>query len=343
VDLGLTDEQHALARSFRDLLRSGSGPEQVRAAEPGGFDPVLWRTLLDTGVVTMAVSEAQGGWGASLLDLTVVAEEVGRAAAPAPVIEAQVAARLLSRLRSPSAREALDRVLDGTRLVTLALRPPQDGVALLTPAGSVCDAVVVCRDGRVLVVPVADDIRRPVANLGSAPLADLTIGAPGERATGEAASEEFETAIDEWLILTAAALVGMSAAVLELACAYVIERRAFGAAIATYQAVAHPLAEDATRTDGARLLTQKAAWAVDHGAPRGRELAAMALAFASETAERTTYDALHVHGGYGFMVEYDVQLYWRRARGWARVWGDAEAGYRRASAARYPVGAGGVR
>ena len=52
-------------------------------------------------------------------------------------------------------------------------------------------------------------------------------------------------------------------------------------------------------------------------------------------AEKATYDALHTHGGYGFMLEYDVQLHWRRARGWPRVWGDAEAGYRRVAAARY--------
>ena len=66
---------------------------------------------------------------------------------------------------------------------------------------------------------------------------------------------------------------------------------------------------------------------------------AMAFAFASKVAEKATYDAIHTHGGYGFMLEYDVQLHWRRVRGWARVWGDAEAGYRRAGAARYGRGA----
>ncbi|HXY28374.1 MAG TPA: acyl-CoA dehydrogenase family protein, partial [Acidimicrobiales bacterium] len=94
----------------------------------------------------------------------------------------------------------------------------------------------------------------------------------------------------------------------------------------------------ATRLDGARLLAQKAAWSLDGGDARGRELAAMAFAFASEAAERATYDAVHFHGGYGFMLEHDVQLHYRRVRGWARVWGDAEAGYRRAAAVRYGPG-----
>jgi alkylation response protein AidB-like acyl-CoA dehydrogenase len=107
--------------------------------------------------------------------------------------------------------------------------------------------------------------------------------------------------------------------------------------------VAHPLADDATHLDGARLLVRKAAWAGDRGDPRARELAAMAFAFASGTAERATYDALHVHGGYGFMLEYDVQLHYRRARGWPRVWGDAAAGYRRAASARYGAPGAGRR
>ena len=65
----------------------------------------------------------------------------------------------------------------------------------------------------------------------------------------------------------------------------------------------------------------------------------MAFAFASTTAEKTTYDALHTHGGYGFMLEYDVQLHWRRARGWPRVWGDADAALRAGPAdARYGRG-----
>ena len=89
-----------------------------------------------------------------------------------------------------------------------------------------------------------------------------------------------------------------------------------------------------TRIDGARLLAQKAAWALDCSDVRRRELAAMAFAFASETAEGATYDAVHVHGGYGFMLEHDVQLYYRRA-GVGPGLGDAEAAYRRAAEARY--------
>ena len=333
IDLALTDEQQALVESFASLLARSSAPEQVREAEPGGFDPKLWQALVDTGVVPMGVPEAAGGWGASLLDLALVAEQVGRAAAPAPVIETQVAARLLARLGEPAAT-ALDAALAGTEIVTLAVRPPRAGTAGLVPAGAVCDAAVV-PDGERLLLVRAGDARQPVANLATAPLADLPIGAAVELASGPAAVDAFEVAIDEWVVLTAAAIVGSATTAHLIGCAYAAERVAFGKPIGAFQGIAHPLADDATALDGARLLVHKAAWELDRGGPRGRELAAMAFAFASTATERATYNALHVHGGYGFMLEYDVQLHYRRVRGWARVWGDAEAATRRAADARY--------
>jgi alkylation response protein AidB-like acyl-CoA dehydrogenase len=335
VDLALSEEQRQLISSFAGLLGRTSFPGQVRAAEPAGFDDVLWHTLLEAGVLVMAVPHAQEGWGASMVDLSLVAEESGRWLAPAPLIECQVTARLLARAASAPALDGLRAVLDGSRLVSLSLHPARSGVAGLVPAGAVCDAVVVLEGDRLCLVPTPDERRRPVANLGSAPLADITLASGGELAHGAAATDAFEVALDEWLVLTASALVGIGAAAHEAVCRYAAERRAFGGVIGSYQGVAHPLAEDATRLDGARLLVQKAAWAIDGQHARGRELAALAFAFASETAEQATYQAIHFHGGYGFMLEHDVQLFYRRARGWARVWGGADDAYRRAAAARY--------
>jgi alkylation response protein AidB-like acyl-CoA dehydrogenase len=337
MDLALSDEQTELVASFTNLLSKESSAERVRAAEPDGFDEPLWRTLVDIGAVTMAVPADRGGWGASLTDLVLVAEQIGRALAPAPVIDVQVAARLLAAAGSDPALAALQQVLAGELLVTLALHPPAGGDALLTPAGAVCDAVLVHVADGLLLVPVADGARRRVSNLGATPLADvrLDLDTAAEVTRAETATELTELATDEWLLLTAAAMVGAGAAAHEDVCRYATERRAFGEVIGRYQGVAHPLADDATALDGARLLVHKAAWASDTGQGRSRELASMAFAFATETAERATYDAIHFHGGYGFMLEHDVQLHYRRVRGWGRVWGDAEAAYRRAADARY--------
>jgi alkylation response protein AidB-like acyl-CoA dehydrogenase len=335
VDLALSEEQQQLVASFGGLLHRSSSPDHVRAAEPAGFDPKLWGALVDLGAVTMAVPESCGGWGATLLDLALVAEELGRGLAPAPVIETQVVARLLASVESPVALEAVPALLQGERIISLALHPVRDGTAALVPAGAISDDVVVLEGDRLVLERTPAAARRPVSNLGAAPLADVTLQGGAELCRGAEALERFESALDEWLVLTASALVGMGSTAHEEVCRYAAERRAFGGIIGGYQGVAHPLADDATNLDGARLLVRKAAWALDTGDARGRELAAMAFAFASEVAERATYDAIHFHGGYGFMLEHDAQLFYRRVRTWARVWGDAEDGYRRAAAARY--------
>jgi hypothetical protein len=139
---------------------------------------------------------------------------------------------------------------------------------------------------------------------------------------------------DDWLRLTAATLVGLAARALEIGVAYVKERHAFGVPIGSFQAVAHPLADAAAAVDGARLLAYEATWAADDAPERARELAALAFGFAGETARDVTARSLHFHGGYGFMMEYDVQLYWRRARAWTNVWGEPVLAYRRGALTR---------
>ena len=78
MDLNPSAEQQQLIDAYSTLYAKESSAERVRAAEPSGFDPVLWERLLETGVLEMAVDEASGGWGASLLDLALVAEQHGR-------------------------------------------------------------------------------------------------------------------------------------------------------------------------------------------------------------------------------------------------------------------------
>ena len=334
MELALDDEQEALVGSFSALLDKLSTFDRVRAAEPLGFDAELWTSLVHTGVVTMAVEEASGGWGATLIDLALVAEQVGRTAASAPVVEAQVAARLLAASRSDESAATLDAVLAGRSIVTIAVRPSAASRCQLAPAGAICDAIISFDGERLLLTEVDEANRTMVSNLGSAPLADIEVRDGVVLAEGPAAREMFECAVDEWLVLTACAVVGMGAVALEQACAYAAERMAFGVPIGSFQGVSHKLADDATSLEGAQLLARKAAWSIG-AAYRGRELASMAFAFGSQAADMATYNAVHVHGGYGFMLEHDVQLLYRRARGWTRVWGDAAMAMRRVAAARY--------
>lgn len=321
MDLRLTAEQQQLVDTFASLYAREAGAAQVRAAEPLGFDKALWEHLGDLGVVAMAVGEAGGGWGASLLDLALIAEQQGRYVAPVPVIEAQVAGRLLGAV-PPG-------------LVTVGLHPAAGGRVPMVPAAAVADAAVVLVGDELVLAALDDDNRTVVENLGSMPVADITVGSTRPVAGGRPA---WERAVDEFAVLTAAAVVGMGARALEITTEYVGQRTAWGQPIGSFQSVAHHLADVATALDGARLLAYEAAWAAAEEPARFAELASLAFAFASEAARDATYWAVHLHGGYGFMLEYDVQLFYRRARAWARVYASPDTAYRRAADHRYGVG-----
>lgn len=339
MDLSLTSEQRQLVDSFAALFTRESTSERIRAAEPSGFDLKLWRALLEIGAVEMAVGEAAGGWGASVLDLALIAEQCGRALASAPVTEAQVAARALAESGEAGAG-LLSEFIAGERLVTFAPRVACGRRLGLVPAGAAADHVIALSEGLLLAVPIGDN-RTAVGNLASMPLADIMIGPDAVvLADGAAARELFSQALDLWLTMTAVALAGAAKRAVEIGVDYAKQRHAFGAAIGSFQAVSHPLADSATAADGARLLGLKAACAFADEPDRVRELAAMAFVFAYETARDATRRSLHIHGGYGFGMEADIQLYYRRVRGWAMVFGDPATALDRVADARYGPVAG---
>jgi butyryl-CoA dehydrogenase len=95
--------------------------------------------------------------------------------------------------------------------------------------------------------------------------------------------------------------------------AYAQEREQFGRAIAEFQAIQFYLADMSTEIDAARFLTWKAAWAKDHQKRYTLE-AAQAKLFSSEMAQKVTNKALQIHGGYGYIREYNVERFFRDAR-----------------------------
>jgi len=334
MELRPSDDQQQLIEAYTALYAKESPPERVRDAEPLGFDQRLWDLLKEMGSVGMAVPEDAGGWGASLLDIALVAQEHGRALGSAPLIETQVAARLLARVGGDAALDVLTGAIDGERLVTIAPRRVRGDVATMVPAGAVATDAVVFDGTTLSVVSIGDDKVVP-ENLGSMPLADVPLGGGVEIASGPAAAEAFESAVDDWLALMANAQAGMAQRSLDIGVEYVKGREAFGQAIGGFQAVGHRMADCKAATDGSELIAREAAWAEVADPSRFAQLAAMAYGFCTQTARDTTYWSLHFHGGYGFMLEYDIQLYYRRCRAWARVLMDSGRAYQRVADRRY--------
>ena len=114
-------------------------------------------------------------------------------------------------------------------------------------------------------------------------------------------------------ISVAALAVGTAQGAYERSLRYSKERSAFGKKIHQFQPVGFKLADMATQIEAAKLLTFHAAWKKDQGLDIVKE-AAMAKLFASEVAMKTTTDAIQVHGGYGYVKDYDVERYFRDAK-----------------------------
>ena len=343
MDLSLGEDQLSLRAAFAEFFDKEATVERVRAAEPLGFDQDLWAKLAGTGAVAMGLPEDAGGGGASNLDLALVAEQYGRRIAPVPFIEAAAAGAVLAQagLAQAGAADLIGGVADGRTVATIALSPARDGRLRLVPAGAVAE-IVIALDGDRLIALRREPGPRPHVpaspNFGSSPLADWSLD-DGERielVAGPRAVRLYQDGVSLWQLLMAAALGGLRASALELGVSYVKARKAFGVIIGSFQAIQHRLADLAVAGDGAQLLMYEAAWARDTGQPEAAALASMAFLFAADCAFRTCRECLQFHGGYGFTLEYDIQLYFRRAKAWPLALGDPKREYQRLADLVYP-------
>lgn len=322
MKLDLTDSQTMLKDTVARLFARESTPERLRAAETTGIDAALWDQLVSLGIVAMRALAPDDG-GMSLMDAAIVAEEAGRHVAPVPLVEAIVATALLGRAGAPS--DLLDAV-EGGAPATLALVPVVAGHRQFVQGGSSAH-VIVALDGEDLVALTGVGAEQ-APNIAAGPVAAIDLSAAaGERLVltqGESAKALFAAAVEEWKVLTAAYLAGLGRRALELAAAYSVERQAYGTPIGAYQGIAHPMADAATHMDGARLLAWRAITSIASGDPKAGARTAMAYWWAAHTVDQAVQHAVRTFGGYGLSLEYDVQLYFRRAKLLAMIAGDPD-------------------
>jgi alkylation response protein AidB-like acyl-CoA dehydrogenase len=333
MDLSLDASQQILVDTFSEMLAVECPTSHVRECEATGFSAGLWQRYCELGAHVMGLPEAAGGLEMSLLELGLVATQSGRALAPVPFVEVASVGRLLARVSPGDA--LLGAIAAGRPAVSLAVPRPNAvlgtsrsrGGRIAVPFGAIADAVVVLEADTLFVAESAGTRRSSRRHdLGSSALADWDLERSSHArvlASGETAKRAMTRAAAEWKLLTGFWLTGIARRALEIGADYARERIQFGVPIGGFQAIAHPLAECAIRVDGAELLCWEAAWADGEHPVRFEMLASMAFSWAAQTAIRTSDVSLHTHGGYGFSTEYDIQLYFRRARALASVGGGA--------------------
>ena len=323
-DYSLSEDQTDLQSSYQKFFKANCSIEVVRAAEAVGFDKSLWERLCATGATTMALPESVGGDGATLVDLVLVAEELGRSLAPVPWIDHVCAARLLARLGT---LDDGSPVVTGEQIVGLDVDLRSAEGRRLIPTGSIADHLIV-RDGDDVVLLSFGTRPTRVDNIAKLPMAWVDPAAADTRrvlATGPDAVASHQLALDEWRLLTAAALAGLVEETMTIAAEFAKTRYTLGVPISTLQGISHPLANMAIVVQGGRALARRAAWYLDNEPVERPELGLSAFVFMAEEASKAATMAVHVQGGLGVSAEAAATAYLVRARGWPLAGGDPGA------------------
>jgi len=342
VDLELTEEQTFFVETTRRFLEAESGIAAVRDLEhdPVGYDPKVWARGAELGWTTLLVSEADGGGsfsGHGLLDLVLVAEEMGRVVSPGPLVPVNVVADALSRLGSPEQKaEVLPGLLSGERVgAWCGTRPVSgraDGDDLVlsgtcgpVEAGGQADHLLVAveHDGgcsQVLVPAGMTGLK--VTQLSGVDLArrfadvrfdDVVV--PGDAVVGPRgeAAVEVEHALRVACTLQCAESTGIIDKVFALTLEYLGDRYSFGRPLSSYQALKHRVADDKVTLEACHAIATAAARAVADDAPDAGEVVSAAKAWIGPRATEMIQDCVQLHGGIGVTWEHDLHLYLRRA------------------------------
>jgi alkylation response protein AidB-like acyl-CoA dehydrogenase len=349
-----------LRDTARNLCRDCSNPEVVRKMEndPLGVPTELWRQMQETGLLGVLLPEDLGGLGLNMLDCAVIYEEFGRTLAPGPYFSSSVMSLSAIKHGATDAqkKEWLPNLGSGELIVVPAWLEPDGGYgpegvqlrAQLGPDGYRLSGV----KRHVFYAAAAHKLLVLVRTGDAADAVDLLLvdaKAPGvsmEQQKSMASDTQYRVTFDQvlvpvaqrmgaagsgwqtWnaamydgIILLAAYAAGGAARALEMTVQYSKDRVQFDKPIGAFQALAHYMADASAVVDGVQTLVYEAAWAHAEGRDIKR-LAPMAKLFACKAFRDVTAMAEQVHGGIGFTLDYDIQLYFRRAKQLQMNWWD---------------------
>jgi alkylation response protein AidB-like acyl-CoA dehydrogenase len=339
TDLLYSDTEEALRDSVRRLFADRCPPESVMRAygpAPHDFSDVWHALAADLGMAGLLVPEHLGGAGASAREAAVVMEEIGRAVAPVPFLSSAVLATVA--LLEAGDTETTTGLAAGSLTAALAVplsTAPDDAVAGVSVSGDGLTgrvtSVAGVSEADVLVVPVAGpdglelhtvardatgvdvsplltlDMTRPLANLEFSSAASSRVGtAPAEAAV--------RAALQTGAALLASEQLGIAQWCFDTTLAYVKQRKQFGRAIGSYQAIKHRLADLWIEVNS---VAPTARYAADTCARRDDDApiaAAVAQAYCSGAAVHAAEECVQLHGGIGMTWEYPAHLYLKRAK-----------------------------
>jgi len=333
------DEDRALLKSStRELLEKEApvtATRPIMETSPEGFPRALYAQLAELGYLGLLLDEADQGSGMGPIGLAAVLHEMGRVALPGPYLELVLAVETLRRAGGDVAAKWQRDVVAGERLVLAAEHEGLAGVEPAAPAtrlegGRVRGRKVfvpygACADA--LIVTTAQGlalVERPASGWSVTPLetldhaqrfVEITLDAPATLlADGAKACEIAGIRLRFGAFGAAAFLLGLEERCLELAVDYLLERKAFGVPIGSFQALQHRAADMLLRVESSRSSVYRAAWALEHDPDAADLLVAAAKAYCGDSARAVCGETIQLFGGVGYTWEYDPHIYFKRVK-----------------------------
>jgi len=338
MDFGLSEDQLLLKETIKRFLSERCPTTRVRSIMEGDASLArdLWTELAELGAAGVIAPASHGGLERELLDLALVAEELGYAAAPGPFLGCAMATVALNEGGDQAQQDQwLPKLAAGEAVATVAWGEENgewtpaalhahvaggrlSGRKLLVPSAQIADLFVVAArdehgphlfvvergDPGVDVQPMAvNDLTRPLDSVAFTDAHAVQLPHPAA----------VQRTMDAGLILLAADAYGGARRCLEMACSYALTREQFGQVIGAFQAVKHQLANMAADLEPSLALLWYSAHAFDRIQDQSTRHAALVKAHMSDLFDRVARDTTELHGGIGFTWEFDLHLWFRRA------------------------------
>ncbi len=356
MDVLLNEEEEMVKNAAREFLEGECPPSLAREMEVDdlGYPPDLWRQMAQLGWLGMSLPESLGGQGLPVTYLGIIIEEIGRAIAPVPFHSTTVAALTIAADGTPEQQQSvIPKVCSGDAVLTWALseRDPRflpetiqtqateqgdnfviNGTKMFVDNfGASEKCLVVCRTS-----PASDSnqglslllVNSSSAGITNIPLTTLAkdkqsqvifenVSVPKANLIGQV-DQGWPIAvamIERATVLLCAQMVGATRKDAEMAIEYAKNRAAFGRPIGSFQSIQHLCADMTLWVDGAQMLTYEALWKMDEGLPFAVEIS-QAKSFCNDKCEAVVRSSQVIHGGIGFMMEFDLHLWFRRVTSW---------------------------
>jgi alkylation response protein AidB-like acyl-CoA dehydrogenase len=357
MNFSFSEDQTLLRNSVRAALDEQCKPAHVRAMmeDDRGYGEALWAEMAKLGWLGLPFAEEQGGAGLGLVELALVLEEMGRAAYPGPYFASVVLAGLglqaggsaaqqekwLPAIASGQARgtaalleDSLD--WDPAATTTTAARTGAGfrltGVKRFVPWAHVADVALVPARAPEGVSLFLVDPR--AAGVTLTPMVGIDLATRWSEMSLDGAAAEMmgpvggagpvlEGLLRRAAVGASAEMLGAARRCLDMSVGYAKVREQFGQPIGSFQAIRHRCAEMLLEVEKAHAAVYYAAWALSAGAEDAAMAASVCKSFVSEAARQVCGDAIQVHGGIGFTWEYDLHLYFKRAKALEPLYGDA--------------------